>query len=62
MHANSGLFAVYIDSVGKFLMGLAYWVEEFVTDLEQNIRQLLFRGLDMVYVAMCDKIKDIIVH
>ena len=34
MHANSGLFAVYIDSVGKFLMGLAYWVEEFVTDLE----------------------------
>ena len=62
MHVKSGLFAVYIVSGSEFLMGMASWVEEVVTDLEENIRLLLFRDLGMVYVTSCDNVKAIIIH
>ena len=38
------------------------WVEEFVTDLGDNIRQLLFRDIGMVCVTAYTKVKSIVVH
>ena len=38
------------------------WVEEVVTYLEENLRQLLFCGLVMVYATNFDKKKAIGVH
>ena len=38
IHFNSALFASSIFSVSKFITGVASWVEEVVTDLEENLR------------------------
>ena len=43
-------------------MGVASWVEEVLTYLEENLRLLLFRDLGMVYVTACDNVKAIIIH
>ena len=62
MHVKSCLFSVSVSSISEFLMGVAYWVEDIVTDLKENFCQLLFRDLMVVYVTMCDKLKVIFVH
>ena len=43
-------------------MGVASWVEEVLTYLEENLRLLLFRNLAVVYVTSCDNVKAIIIH
>ena len=48
MHLKIDLFAVSVASVREFWMGVDSWVEEVVTDLEDNIFQLLFCDLCMV--------------
>ena len=62
MHVKSGLFAVYIIIVSEFFMGMAYWVEEVVTYLEENLRLLIFLDIGMIYVTSCDNMKAIIIH
>ena len=41
---------------------MASCVEEVVTDLEENLCQLLFCNIGMVYVTMCDKVKVMVFH
>ena len=36
------------------------WVEDYVTDLEEKFRQLLFRYLGIVYVTACDKVNSVV--
>ena len=54
--------AVYVASVIELLICMAYWVEEVVTYLEDNLCQFLFRDLRMVYVTACDKAKSMVVQ
>ena len=62
MHVKSGEFSVSMTSVSKLLMGMYSCVGEIATYLEENLCQLIFCDIGMVYVTVCDKVKDVALH
>jgi hypothetical protein len=62
LHAFSGRYAVSLEEVREFLIGLASWVETIVDEAGEDERHDLLLDIGMAFVVACDRIDDICVQ